>query len=105
MHNGENAFDVLLYLYNQCKHHTKICVFCIEMNVNNSKFIKTNSPESRPARAGNNLQYLSAFNDVDAGFALCSRVVENGNETVTVEENGVVTSMTVNGQPQAIQYR
>ena len=68
MHNGENAFEVLLYLYKQCKHHTKRCVFCTEMdsfwkrhicmdsliislhgNVNNSKFIKTNSPESRPA--------------------------------------------------------
>ena len=23
MHNGENAFEVLLYLYKQCKHHTK----------------------------------------------------------------------------------
>ena len=63
MHNGENAFEVLLYLYKQCKHHTKICVFCIEMdsfwnhvicmdsliislhgNVNNSKFIKKNIP-------------------------------------------------------------
>ena len=32
MHNGENAFEVLLYLYKQCKHHTKICVFCIEMD-------------------------------------------------------------------------
>jgi len=30
------------------------------------------------------------------------RVVENGKETVTVEENGVVTSHTVNGQPVAI---
>ena len=68
MHNGENAFEVLLYLYKQCKHHTKRCIFCTEMdsfwkrhicmdsliislhgNVNNSKFIKRNSPESRPA--------------------------------------------------------
>ena len=32
MHNGENAFEVLLYLYKQCKHHTKICIFCIEMD-------------------------------------------------------------------------
>ncbi len=67
-HNGENAIEVLLYLYKQCKHHTKKCVFCIEMdsfwkrhtcmdsliiflhgNVNNSKFIKKNSPEFRPA--------------------------------------------------------
>ena len=32
MPNGENAFEVLLYLYKQCKHHTKICVFCIEMD-------------------------------------------------------------------------
>ena len=23
MHNGENAFEVLLYLYKQCNHHTK----------------------------------------------------------------------------------
>ncbi len=23
MHNGENAFEVLLYLYKQCKHHAK----------------------------------------------------------------------------------
>ena len=23
MHNGENEFEVLLYLYKQCKHHTK----------------------------------------------------------------------------------
>ena len=23
MHNGKNAFEVLLYLYKQCKHHTK----------------------------------------------------------------------------------
>ena len=45
------------------------------------------------------------INDRHAGFVSCSRVVENGDETVTVEENGVVTSMTVNGQPQAIQYR
>ena len=32
MHNGENAFEVLLYLYKQCEHHTKRCVFCIEMD-------------------------------------------------------------------------
>ena len=23
MHTGENAFEALLYLYKQCKHHTK----------------------------------------------------------------------------------
>ena len=32
MHNGKNAFEVSLYLYKQCKHHTKICVVCIEMD-------------------------------------------------------------------------
>lgn len=34
--------------------------------------------------------------------ALC-RVVENGRETVTVEENGVLTSKRVNGQDVAIE--
>lgn len=33
------------------------------------------------------------------------RVVENGVETVTVEENGKLTSKTVNGKAQAIDYR
>ena len=32
------------------------------------------------------------------------RVVENGVETVTIEENGTLKSKTVNGQPQAISY-
>lgn len=32
-----------------------------------------------------------------------TKVVENGVETVTVEENGRIKSKTVNGQPQAIQ--
>ena len=68
MHNGENAFEVLLFLYTQCKHHTKNAfseykwihfgnmsymygslIISLHGNVNNSKFIKTNSPESRPA--------------------------------------------------------
>ena len=41
MHNGENAFEVLLYLYKQCKHHTKRCVFCIEMDsfLKNVKYV------------------------------------------------------------------
>jgi len=30
------------------------------------------------------------------------RVVENGKETVTVEENGVITSKTVNGVSQNV---
>jgi len=30
------------------------------------------------------------------------RVVQNGMETVTVEENGCVTSKTVNGVPQRV---
>ena len=25
----EKAFEVLLFLYKQCKHHTQKCVFCI----------------------------------------------------------------------------
>jgi len=33
------------------------------------------------------------------------RVVENGEETVTVEENGVVTSKSIGGVPQAITAR
>ena len=32
------------------------------------------------------------------------RVIENGVETVTVEEDGIVKSLTVNGEPQAIGY-
>ena len=34
---------------------------------------------------------------------LC-RVVENGVETVTVEEDGTLQLKTVNGEPQALQY-
>ncbi len=26
-HNGENAFEILLYLYKQCKHNTKDVLF------------------------------------------------------------------------------
>ena len=26
-HNGGNAFEVLLYLYKQCKHHTKDVIY------------------------------------------------------------------------------
>ncbi|XP_074659139.1 dnaJ homolog subfamily B member 6-like [Tubulanus polymorphus] len=33
-----------------------------------------------------------------------TKVVENGVETVTVEEDGILTSKLVNGQPQAIAY-
>jgi len=33
------------------------------------------------------------------------RVVENGEETLTVEENGVLTSKTVGGVQQAITGR
>ena len=69
MHNGENAFEVLLFLYKQCKHHAQnvknasithkmrflcinrfileTCHICMDSliislhgNVNNSKFIK-----------------------------------------------------------------
>lgn len=35
---------------------------------------------------------------------VCFRMSENGVETVTVEEDGVLKSKTVNGQPQAIEY-
>ena len=69
MHNGENAlFEVLLYLYKQCKHHTKICIFCIEMDsfwnhviyvwivwsflymeMSTTQNLKKYSPEFRPA--------------------------------------------------------
>ena len=35
----------------------------------------------------------------------CRRVVENGEETVTVEENGVLTSKTIGGVQQAITGR
>ena len=37
-------------------------------------------------------------------FRFC-RVVENGVETVTTEEDGVVKSKTVNGVAQSIEYR
>jgi len=30
------------------------------------------------------------------------RVVQNGTETVTIEENGRITSKTVNGVPQSV---
>ncbi len=33
------------------------------------------------------------------------RIVENGVETVTVEEDGVMKSKTVNGVAQAIDYK
>jgi len=33
------------------------------------------------------------------------RVIENGEETVTVEENGVLTSKTIGGVQQAITGR
>ncbi|ELU05674.1 hypothetical protein CAPTEDRAFT_6492 [Capitella teleta] len=32
------------------------------------------------------------------------KVIDNGVETVTIEENGAVTSRTVNGQTQSLQY-
>ena len=33
---------------------------------------------------------------------LIFRVVQNGTETVTIEENGRITSKTVNGVPQRV---
>ena len=36
-------------------------------------------------------------------FLLCFRVVDNGVTTVTVEEDGVITSKTVNGEQVALE--
>lgn len=38
-------------------------------------------------------------------FIFCSRILENGIETVITEEDGVVKSKTVNGIPQSLEYR
>lgn len=50
------------------------------------------------------LHYSVHLNDAVIDNLQCSlhRVVENGTETVTVEENGIIKSITVNGEPQAI---
>lgn len=37
-------------------------------------------------------------------FLFNCRVVENGVETVTISENGVLKSKTINGVAQAIAY-
>ena len=38
-------------------------------------------------------------------YSTKKRIVENGVETVTTEEDGVLKSKTVNGVSQAIEYR
>lgn len=38
-------------------------------------------------------------------YMVIHRVIENGEETVTVEENGVLTSKTIGGVQQAITGR
>lgn len=64
------------------------------------------SAGSQPTQMGGNFRSTSTSTKfVNGKKIVTQKVVENGSETVTVEEDGVVTSMTVNGQPQAIQYR
>lgn len=50
-----------------------------------------------------NMKSISTSTTVVNGRRIITKkVVENGIETVTVEENGVVKSITVNGEPQSI---
>jgi DnaJ family protein B protein 6 len=54
--------------------------------------------------AGNMRSVSTSTKIVNGKKIITKKVVENGNETVTVEENGVLTSKTVNGEQQAIGY-
>jgi hypothetical protein len=54
--------------------------------------------------------YSGVFNrfssaELDSVVIVDLRVVENGVETVTVEENGQLTSRKINGVEQAIEYK
>ena len=90
MHNGENASEVLLFLYKQCKHHTKnafsvykwihfgnviICmdssIISLHGNVNNSKFIKKiplNLDQPPPLNFINDMK--SHYNIIQSVFAI-----------------------------------
>lgn len=57
---------------------------------------KSQFPTPFKVRSGD--KYLSVL------FFFLHRVVENGVETVTVSENGVLKSKTINGVSQAIAY-
>jgi len=53
-----------------------------------------------------NMRSVSTSTRIVNGHKIITKkVIENGIETVTVEEDGAVTSKTVNGVPQAIAYR
>lgn len=53
-----------------------------------------------------NMKSISTSTTVINGRKITTKkVVENGVETVTVEENGVMKSMTINGEPQAVAVK
>lgn len=52
------------------------------------------------------MKSVSTSTRINNGHKIVTKkIIENGNETVTVEENGIMTSRTVNGVPQAIMFR
>lgn len=55
--------------------------------------------------AGGNFRSSSRSTKIVNGQrVVTTKVVENGQETITVEENGILKSRTVNGRPEAIAY-
>jgi len=72
------------------------------MNTGFSSF--SSSTFSGPTRGGNFRSTSTSSKFVNGKKIVTKKVMENGVETVTVEEDGVVKSLTVNGEPQAIGY-
>lgn len=55
---------------------------------------------------GANMTSTSTSTTISNGKKIVTkRVIKDGVETVTVEENGVLKSKTVNGQPEAIDFK
>ncbi|CAH1788634.1 unnamed protein product [Owenia fusiformis] len=65
----------------------------------------SSSTFSGPAMGGSFRSSSTSTKIVNGKKVVTKKVVENGIETVTVEEDGQMTLKTVNGEPQAIEYR
>lgn len=70
---------------------------------NGSSTFMTSSESFGFGNPGGNFRSSSTSTKIVNGRKIVTkRVKENGKETVTVEEDGVVKSLTVNGQPQSL---
>ena len=121
MHNGENAFEVLLCLYKQCKQHTRyedmrflyingfileschICmgslIICLHRNVNNSKFIKKIRLAPPPPPPLNRLTRNTSFSFHHSATKVYQIIILPINHT-TLEYS---TSITYHFTPPMVQ--